>query len=214
MNLPTPEQRLTFEQATATYQADLAADVAAQQYLLKRGFSPEIAQRFRLGVVRRPVMEHSHFTGRLSIPYLTPAGVVAMNFRCIQDHDCKAVEGHRKYLKPEGLDSRLFNVLALQERSDFICVCEGEMDCVALTAAGIPGVAVAGANAWQKHFARCLDDFSKIFVLGDGDTAGSGLNKKLINDVRAIPVRMPKGHDVNSLYLEGGADALRRLIAG
>lgn len=214
MNLPTPEQRLTFEQATATYEADLAADAAAQQYLLKRGFGPEIAQRFRLGVVRRPLMEHGHFVGRLSIPYLTPGGVVSMNFRCIEDHKCKEIEGHQKYLKPEGLENRLFNVLALQERGDFICVCEGEMDAIALAAAGIPGVAVAGANAWQKHYPRCLDDWSKVYVFGDGDDAGKSLNKRLINDVRAIPVRMPKGMDCNDVYRRDGAEGLRRLITG
>jgi DNA primase len=212
LNLITPEQRLVFEQATATYQADLAADPAAQRYLTKRGFTPEVAQRFRLGVVRRPVLGHERFAGRLSIPYLTPAGPVNMNLRCIEDHDCKAVEGHRKYLKPEGLDSNLFNVLALSEAGDSICVCEGELDAVTLAMAGIPGVAVAGANGWQKHFSRCLDDFAKVYVLGDGDKAGSGLNKKLINDVRAIPVRMPKGEDCNSLFVKGGADALRALI--
>lgn len=213
MNLPTPEQRLAFEQATAAYAADLAADTAAQQYLLGRGFTPEAAQRFRLGVVRRPVLGHEHFAGRLSIPYLTPAGVMSMNFRCVQDHDCKAVEGHRKYLKPEGLESRLFNVLALQEPGDSICVCEGELDTITLAMAGFPAVGVAGANGWAKHFGRCLDDFARVLVLGDPDDAGRGLNKKLINDVRAIPVRMPRGDDVNSLYLKGGADALRKLIS-
>lgn len=214
MNLPSTEQRLAFAQATALYEADLAADAAGKQYLIKRGFTSEFAQRFRLGVVRRPILGHEHFAGRLSIPYLTPAGVVSMNFRCIQDHDCKAVEGHRKYLKPEGLESRLFNVLALQEPGDAICVCEGEIDTLTLAMAGISAVGVAGANGWAKHFSRCLDDFARVLVLGDPDKAGQDLNKRLVNDARAIPVRMPKGEDVNSLYLKGGADALQRLIGG
>jgi hypothetical protein len=51
---PTTEQRLLLEQAATQYQQDLAADAAAQQYLLGRGFGPEVAQQFRLGVVRRP----------------------------------------------------------------------------------------------------------------------------------------------------------------
>lgn len=214
MNLITLEQRLLLEQATAQYQADLAADAAAQQYLIKRGFTPDAAQRFRLGVVRHPVIGHERFTGRLSIPYLTPAGPVNMNFRCIQDHDCKAVEGHRKYLKPEGLESNLFNVLALSEPGDSICVCEGELDALTLAMAGIPAVAVAGVNGWQKHFSRCLDDFAKVFVVGDGDEAGKGLNKKLINDVRAVPVKMPKGMDCNDVYRRDGAPGLRKLIGG
>lgn len=214
MNLPTPEQRLVVAQATATYEADLASDGDAQQYLLKRGFTPEIAQRFRLGVVRRPVLGHERFTGRLAVPYLTPAGPVNMNFRCIKDHDCKEVEGHRKYLKPEGLDSNMFNVLALRESGDSICVCEGELDTITLAMAGIPAVGVAGANGWAKHFSRCLDDFARVLVLGDADTAGQGLNKRLINDVRAVPVRMPKGMDCNDVYRESGAEGLRKLIAG
>jgi len=214
MQPPSPEQRLTLGVATSTYEADLASDAEAQGYLLGRGFTPEIAQRFRLGVVRRPVLGHERFTGRISIPYITPAGVVNMNFRCMQDHSCKEIEGHRKYLKPEGLESNLFNVLALQESGDSICICEGEMDAIALTAAGIPAVAVSGVNGWAKHFSRCLDDFAKVFVLGDGDDAGKGLNKKLINDVRAVPVRMPKGMDCNDVFLRDGAEGLRKLISG
>jgi DNA primase len=79
---------------------------------------------------------------------------------------------------------------------------------------GIAAVAVPGATNWKKWFGRCLDDFSKVFVLGDGDSAGAGLNKKLINDVRAIPIRMPKGMDCNDVFREQGAAGLRKLISG
>lgn len=206
------EERMALEAATAAYQEDLESDPQGQGYLAKRGISPEVARRFRLGVVRRPAQGHEALTGRLSIPYVTPAGVVNANYRCIADHDCKAVEGHRKYLKPEGLPVNLFNVRDLKAPGDVICICEGEIDTITLSACGIPAVGVSGVNAWEDYFRLCFQDFTRVYAFGDADDAGKGLNKKLIEAVRAIPVRLPKGEDVNSLYLKEGPDGLRRLL--
>lgn len=206
------EERLQLEAATSAYQADLESDTQAQEYLAKRGISPEAARHFRLGVVRRPAQGHVNLTGRLSIPYVTPAGVVNGNYRCIADHDCKTVSGHRKYLKPEGLQANLFNVRDLRAPGDVICICEGEIDTITLSACGIPAVGVAGVNAWQDHFKLCFQDFTRVFAFGDADDAGKGLNKKLISDVRAIPVRMPEGSDVNDYFRAHGAEGLRKLI--
>lgn len=213
MRLPTPEQRLSLAQAVSQYQNDLAAGFAGQEYLKSRGFTEDVAAQWRLGLVTSPLVGHESYRGRLAIPYLTPAGPVNLRFRCLKDHVHKD-EGCPKYLSSDGAENNLFNVLDLSRPGDAICVTEGELDAITLSMCGFPAVGVPGVQGWQKHFGRCLDDFSKIYVLGDGDDAGKGLNKKLINDVRAIPVRMPKGHDVNSLYLEGGQDALRKLIAG
>lgn len=225
MRLPTSEQRLSLELLVSQSQRDLAADTAVQEYLKSRGFSEQVAATFRLGVVRNPPVGYENRTGRLLIPYLTPAGVVSARFRCLQQHSCKEAVLFTdkktgkpvhcmKYLPIEGFETNLFNVLDLGKPGDAVCVTEGELDAVTLSMCGIPAVAVPGATSWKRHFGRCLDDFSKVFVLGDPDDAGKGLNKKLISDVRAIPVRMPKGHDVNSLYMEGGQDALRKLISG
>lgn len=213
MRLPSPEQRLLLAQAVSQYQADLAGGIAAQDYLKSRGFTEQVATAWRLGLVSSPLVGHENYRGRLAIPYLTGAGPVNLRFRCLKDHVCKD-EGCPKYLSSDGADNNLFNVLDLTKPGDSICVAEGELDAVTLSMCGIPAVGVPGAQGWQKHFGRCLDDFSRIFVLGDGDDAGKSLTKKLISDVRAIPVRMPKGHDVNSLYMEGGRDALERLISG
>jgi hypothetical protein len=204
------EQRRFFEQAATTYQADLAADTGVQGYLTSRGLAPGL-DTFRLGVVRRPLVGHEQYAGRLAIPYLTPAGVVNMRFRCLRPHDCKAVECP-KYLSADGAGTNLYNVLDLKKDSPFIVVTEGEIDAMSFSLAGIPAVGVPGVDAWQKHFARCLEDFEVVYAAGDGDKAGSKFNSLMAREVKARPLRLPRGADANALYAQGGADALRRLV--
>lgn len=203
------EQRRFFEQAVSTYQADLLGDTSAQAYLASRGLSPAALATFRLGVVSRPLPGHEAYRGRLAIPYLTPAGVVNLRFRCAEQHDC---DGHPKYLSIEGAGTNLYNVLDLKRDSPFICVAEGEIDTMSLSLAGLPAVGVPGVDTWQKHFSRCLEDFEVIYAFGDGDKAGSKFSNFLARETRARPIRMPSGDDCNSLFMKGGADALRRLL--
>lgn len=205
------EQRRFFESATTQYRLDFSQDEATAQYLRSRGLGPEAVTRFRLGVVRRPLVGHEQYRGRLAIPYLTPAGVVNIRFRCLQSHDCKAVDCP-KYLSADGAGTNLFNVLDLKKDSPFIVVCEGEIDAMSFSLAGIPAVGVPGVDAWQKHFARCLEDFEVVYAAGDGDKAGSKFNSLMAREVKARPLRIPRGSDGNALYVQGGADALRRLL--
>ena len=206
-------QRRSFEQAASIYQADLAGDTNAQAYLTKRGLGPAALDTFRLGVVRRPLPEHEGYRGRLAIPYLTPAGVVNLRFRCLKAHDCGAVNCP-KYLSLPDAGTNLYNVLDLKKDSPFICIAEGEIDTISLSLAGLPAVGVPGVDAWQKHFGRCLEDFDVVYVFGDGDKAGSKFSSFLAREAKARPIRMPNGHDANSLYVQGGADALQRLLQG
>jgi DNA primase len=205
------EQRRFFEQAATTYQNDLLGDTSAQAYLATRRISLADAGTFRLGVVRRPLPGHEALTGRLVIPYLTPAGVVNFSFRCLRKHDCKESRCP-KYLPIEGMERNLFNVLDLKKDSPFICVTEGELDALALSLAGLPAVGVPGVKNWKKHFSRCLEDFEVIYAIGDSDDAGTKFNSFLARETRARPIRMPPGEDCNSLFVKGGADALRRLL--
>jgi len=202
-------QRRFFEQAVTQYQSDLAGDTSAQAYLMSRGIGPQAAATFRLGVVRTPLVGHESRAGRLAIPYLTPAGPVNLRFRCIEQHEC---EGHAKYLSMEGAATNLYNVLDLKKDSPFICVTEGEIDAMTLSMCGLPAVGVPGVESWQKHFSRCLEDFDVIYSFADGDKAGRKFSSFLAKEAKARPVSMPQGKDVNKLYTEGGADALRKLI--
>ncbi|KUJ70785.1 hypothetical protein ACZ90_00245 [Streptomyces albus subsp. albus] len=213
MQTLSSEQRRFFEQAASTYQVDLAGDTSALDYLASRGFGQQAVGTFRLGVVRRPLVGHEGFAGRLAIPYITPAGVINMRFRCLRRHDCKA-EDCPKYLGSEGLDGNLYNVLDLKKDSPFICIAEGELDAATLSMAGLPAVGVPGVEGWQKHFSKCLEDFTTIYVFADGDAAGKKLGSLLVREARARKVRIPKGEDCNSIYCKEGANGLRRLLTG
>lgn len=206
------ELRRFFEQAVTQYQSDLAGPggTNAREYLRTRGIGPETAARFRLGVATSPRVGHEGLRGRLVIPYLTPAGPVNFSFRCLRQHDCKDV-GCPKYLPIEGMERNLYNVLDLKVDSPFICVTEGELDALTLSMVGLPAVGIPGVKTWQKHFARCLEDFDRILVLGDGDKAGRGFGSFLAKEVRALPITLPVGEDVNSLYMKHGREALYAL---
>jgi DNA primase len=211
VQLPSFEQKAFFEIAVMRYQSDLLADTAAQEYLLSRGFSREAALTFRLGVVGTPAQGHERFRGRLAIPYLTRSGVVNIVFRCLKPHICK-LENCPKYLAQPGLDRNLYNVNDTFVDSPFICVTEGELDALTLSAAGFPAVGVGGVENWKTHFGRVLEDFAEILVLGDGDEAGQKFSSFLVKEAKARQVTLPKGEDCNDIHRRDGVAGLRKLI--
>jgi DNA primase len=164
--------------------------------------------RFRLGYVSEPLVGHEYLRNRLAIPYLTPAGVVEIKFRRIDDSDGP------KYLYQSGSTSeRIFNPQALFDDRDYICVCEGELDAITAEQCGIPAVGIPGVDNWQPFFAKVFAGYDRVLILGDADDSGQG--EGFANDLaRLIPnsrvVLMPDGHDVNSFYMAEGSDALRR----
>lgn len=225
MRLPSSEQRIFFEQAVSQYQKDLVTDTNAQAYLLSRGIGPETAATFRLGVVANPLLGHEQFRGRLCIPYLTPGGVVTFSFRCLQDHVCKETVLWRdpkgtehycpKYKAPEGEDRTLYNVKSFGAEGDVIYICEGEIDALTLSVCGFPAIAVPGVKQWKPHFTRCFADYQdggQIYCVADGDDAGRQLSHFLAVEIKARPIRPPRGEDCNSIYVKGGEDGIRRWL--
>lgn len=163
---------------------------------------------FSLGYVESPLPGHEMAVGRLAIPYLTPAGTVALNFR-------RLGEDGPKYWAEPGIKRPLFNVGAFRRHEPFLCVCEGELDTIAVSQAGLPAVGVPGAQGWQSWFARAFRGYSAVFILADTDDkgAGMGLAEKIASQVEgARIVPMPGGHDANSFLLESGRQALYTLI--
>lgn len=173
----------------------------AEAYLKSRGIPIETARLAQLGVVVEPEVGHEAFVGRLSIPYITKTGVVDLRFRSLNP----AVEP--KYMGMTGAETKMYNVIDVENAGDFIGVCEGEIDTITLSyCVGIPCVGVPGANSWKKHYTRLLADFERVFVFADGDQPGKEFATSLARELPVTIVQLPDGYDVNSMFVQSGAE--------
>lgn len=212
-------QQEILEEAVSRYEWDLVGSEAAE-YLESRGLTAETVAGARLGVVRDPAAGHSKYEGMLCIPYLDQHGKpLTIRFRCLRDHDCRQHK-HGKYMTLPGDQSRLYNVRALKGVKPGVAVgvsiAEGEADSLILNQCGYPAVALAGANSWRYHYGQVLEGFGRVLVWGDGDDAGAEMAAGIR---RALPataevVAVPKGEDVNSLFLKYGKDGIDKLARG
>ncbi len=99
--------------------------------------------------------------------------------------------------------------------SDYICVTEGEIDCITLSVkTNHPAVGIPGANNWKPFYTRILDDFDTVIVLADGDGPGLEFGKKIGKELSNVNIiQMPEGHDVNSIVHKEGVDFINERIA-
>lgn len=207
-------ERKLFLESTASQYSEHLGDAA--EWLVERGIDLGRAAYEGLGVVRNPPALHASYEGRLAIPYVTQYGIVNMTFRCLQDHDCKA-NGHGKYRKLKGQESDLYGVRAFDDATDWIGVCEGELDSLILRQIGLPAISNPGAKNWKAHWPNVFEDFSRIYIFADGDTAGEGMyetfrDNLLKSNTSVIKVALPPGEDVNSTYVKYGAESILKRI--
>jgi DNA primase len=185
-------------QATQRYAGTIEL---AKEYLSSRHLSVEEANIFHLGVVADPLPGHELYKGRLAIPYITPSGVVDIRFRAMHNED-------PKYMGLVGAKTTMFNTKACFVADKYICVTEGEFDCIMM---GVktqhPTIGIPGANNWKPHYAKILDDFEIVIVLADGDAAGLEFGKKISRELGNVNIiSMPEGEDVNSMMVKQGSD--------
>lgn len=213
----SPSQQQMLTEAVERYSKALgtATGLDAWAYLTERGLDvDDMTRTFRLGVVDDPAPGHERHRGWLAIPYLSAADdqhPVQLRFRCLQDHDHKAL-GHGKYASITEERGRMYGVENIPKATDTISLCEGELDAITLTTMGLPAVAVAGAAMWRSHYRRMLAGFSKVYVWADPDTAGSELLTRVMKALpQARPVKLTEG-DVNDTYRRYGAGHMKDLV--
>lgn len=166
-----------------------------------------------MGLVEDPLPESGHDfqKGRLSIPYITPTGIVQIRFRAIPYTGIPGDPEPSPKMKSEvGAGSTIYNATALSIPHNVIAVCEGEFDTMSAVQAGIPAIGIPGANAWQDVYSRLLRH-RKVIILADNDDHGEGMKfaEKVQGSTRgARIVLMPQGEDVNSFMMKNGSEEL------
>ena len=193
-------QRQFLLQATQRYASKIEL---AKDYLSSRQLSVEEANTFHLGVVEDPLPGHEAYKGRLAIPYITPSGVVDIRFRAMSNEE-------PKYMGLVGAKTTMFNTQACFVADKYICVTEGEFDCIMMSVKTMhPTIGIPGANNWKSHYAKILDDFDVVIVLADGDPAGLEFGKKISRELGNVNIiSMPDGEDVNSMMIKMGSEWL------
>lgn len=194
------EQRNLLETSSRTYNQSLWKAI---DYLDERGIPLDLANEEMLGYVDDPIPGQEQFRGRLSIPYVTRAGVVNLKFRRIGEGESP------KYLNLPGFETNLYHVESFFAQADFMCVAEGEIDTLSLASIGFPCVGVPGVSSWKSFYRRCFDDYPVIYVFCDGDQPGRDFGSFLAKEIKARPIHMPDGADVNSMLVAEGPEWLR-----
>lgn len=179
----------------------------AVNYLLERGISREAATMFGLGCV--PAGD-DEFNGRLTVPYYTPGGVVAIKYRAMDDSD-------PKYLNEPGCGVHLYNASVVMT-ADKVVLTEGELDAIAVQAyTGLPAVAYPGVSTWQsqEHFRLCFESVGEVVVIADADKVGRQAASRVATSIgySARIIHIPDGmQDANYFIAQQGADAFLALI--
>lgn len=172
---------------------------------------PEWDETFQLGYVDTPAPGHSAYQGKLAIPYIryhprTGPTCVSIRFRTLEP------DGQPKYMSQPGDPPRLYNTRALHCGAIDVGIAEGELDAITATICGMPTVGVPGALMWQKHWGCLFAGFRHVYVFTDGDKPGRALGRTIAEQVsNAQIITLPDGEDLNSLYAEGGKEAVQAL---
>jgi DNA primase len=211
LKLPVKKRREFLDKATKAYASSM--DLVTP-YLESRGITETTAAAWSLGYVHRgqALPGHEEYEDRLAIPYLTPAGTLTMKFRCVADHDCKSVKCV-KYLGEPGELPRLFGVWNFRHDTPTLYLCEGELDAVVATQAGLRAIGIPGATQWRPYWALLFEGYDEVILLRDGDSAGREMAANLqgyLPNLRSV--KMPEGEDVTSYVVKHGEEALRERV--
>lgn len=175
---------------------------ALRRHMNAKGYrDEELKEAFLCGKSERTGGYFDYFRGRIMFPIIDNfSNVIAFGGRALGD-------GKPKYLNSS--DTPVFkksrNLFALNFArsacSDYLILCEGYMDVIAVNMAGFPNAVATLGTALTSEQARIMAKYTKKIILSyDSDDAGVRAAK------RAIPMLTDAGLEVKLLRMEGAKD--------
>ena len=149
----------------------------AHPYLRERGVSEEIAQKFGVGFFSGK----GSMRDRIVIPIHNPKGeLVAYAGRSIDGSE-------PRYKFPAGFHKslELYNLHRVRDEVSVVLV-EGFFDCMKVTQAGFPCVALMGSTISDAQEELTREHFAHVVVMLDGDEAGRGAAEGIVDRLRRI----------------------------
>jgi DNA primase len=175
----TSNKPLSFELKGITY----------HPYLESRGISKELAAKFGIGFFPgKGSME-----GRIVIPIRDENGALVA-------YAGRSVNGTEpRYKLPAGFQKSLVLYNRFAVTGDAVVIVEGFFDCIRVSAAGFPCVALMGSTLSEAQ--EKLLTFKRIVLLLDGDEAGKAGTAEILP-------RLAKHHYVRTVEIAGQPDSL------
>ncbi len=165
---------------------------------------------------------YERFRGRLIFPiHDEPGNVIGFSARRLPPDTFGG-----KYINTRETDlfhkgRILYNLHRAKEeiaKSGYVIVCEGQLDAITLTMAGMPNVVAAQGTAWTPVHSKMMRRHTQQLVLAlDGDVAGQTAAGAIFPKLAAAEIDvkvvvMPAGEDPNSYFQKHGVDQLRALF--
>ena len=170
-----------------------------------------------------PVKRYDRFRDRVMFPIRNPKGqTIGFGGRILDQGEPKYLNSPETPLFSKGNTLYgLFEARQAIRAQEYVLVCEGYMDVVALAQLGFPNaVATLGTACTANHVRMLLRQTDKVVFSFDGDSAGQRAAQRaleaclpLMSDDKEIRfLFLPKEHDPDSYVRAYGAPAFEKVI--
>lgn len=209
----------------ACHQA-LLEDEDALDYLMNgRGFSREIIERQKIGIVPKRYFRETGEVKALVYPYLVNGNVVFCHYRTLPTMPLSENKVPKAFSSPKGWEVPLYNQEVLRPGLKEVTMVEGEPNVVAAMDKGIEDICgIPGANIKKAEWIDVLDtlELDRHYICFDKDKVGHKAAQALASRIgveKCWKITLPDftvtteegetrpGKDLNEWFVSGGGSA-------